>query len=178
MGGMIATVQQARHRSFDALAVLGHGGDGLPQFISAADRPIGDALHDLLPALAWAHVATPPGGDRRLPSNSFFLADVPTAIRDAFVAQQCELLHSCGMASLIPGSTDAEKAVIDVPVFLGFGDRDLTNDYIGSLARYRSATDATLFVLPDSAHCHNQAVTRALLWDRIIGWISSVALLE
>ena len=62
----------------------------------------------------------------------------------------------------------------DVPLFLGFGDRDLTDDYVGSLARYRSATDATLFVLGDSAHCHNQAVTRTLLWDRIIRWISSI----
>jgi hypothetical protein len=41
MGGMIATVQQARHRSLDALAVLGHGGDGLPQFISGANPPTG-----------------------------------------------------------------------------------------------------------------------------------------
>jgi hypothetical protein len=80
------------------------------------------------------------------------------------------------MASLIPGSTDAEKAAIDVPVFLGFGDHDLTADYVGSLSRYRSATDATLFVLSDSAHCHNQAVTRTVLWDRIVGWITCIDL--
>jgi pimeloyl-ACP methyl ester carboxylesterase len=174
MGGMIATVQQARHRSFDALAVLGHGGDGLPQFISDTSRPTGDALHDRLPALARAHADSPPPGDRRLPPNSFFLPDVPPAVREAFLEQQSELLPSCGMASLIPKSTDAEKAAIDVPLFLGFGDHDLTDDYAGNLARYRSTTDATLFVLSGSAHCHNQAVTRTLLWDRIIRWISSI----
>jgi pimeloyl-ACP methyl ester carboxylesterase len=176
MGGMVATVQQARHRSFDALAVLGHGGDGLPQFISDADRPTGDALHDLLPVLARTHTTTPPAPNRRLPPDSFFLPNVPPSVRDAFMAQQGELLHSCGMASLIPGSTDAEKAAIDVPVFLGFGDHDLTADYVGSLSRYRSATDATLFVLNESAHCHNQAVTRTALWDRIVGWITCIGL--
>jgi pimeloyl-ACP methyl ester carboxylesterase len=103
MGGMIATVQQSRHRSFDALAVLGHGGDGLPQFIDGASRPTGDALHDRLPELARAHAASPPADGRRLPPNSFFLPDVPRAVRDAFLGQQSELLPSCGLASLIPG---------------------------------------------------------------------------
>jgi pimeloyl-ACP methyl ester carboxylesterase len=174
MGGMIATVQQARHRSFHALAVLGHGGDGLPQFIDGTSRPAGDALHDLLPELARARAASPPADGRRLPPNSFFLPDVPRAVRDAFLGQQGDLLSSCGLASLIPGSVDAEKAAVDVPLFLGFGDHDLTDDYPGSLARYRSVADATLFVLRGSAHCHNQAVTRTLLWDRIISWISSL----
>jgi pimeloyl-ACP methyl ester carboxylesterase len=174
MGGMVATVQQARHRSFDAVAVLGHGGNGLPQFISDADRPTGDALHDHLPALARTHTTTPPARVQRLPPDSFFLPNVPPAVREAFTAQQGELLHSCGMASLIPGSTDAEKAGIDVPVFLGFGDHDLTADYLGCLSRYRSATDATLFVLNDSAHCHNQAVTRTVLWNRIVSWITAL----
>jgi hypothetical protein len=174
MGGMIAAVQQARHRSFDALAVLGHGGDGLPQFISDTSRPTGDALHDRLPALARAHADSLPPGDRRLPPNSFFLPDVPPAVREAFLEQQSELLPGCGMASLIPKSTDAEKAAGYVPLFLGFGDHDLTDDYAGNLARYRSTTDATLFALSGSAHCHNQAVTRTLLWDRIIRWISSI----
>lgn len=74
---------------------------------------------------------------------------------------------------MIPGATDTEKASIDVPLFLAFGEYDLTGDYLESLARYRSVTDATLFVLRDSAHCHNQAVTRTLLWDRLVGWILS-----
>ncbi|MDT3440204.1 alpha/beta fold hydrolase [Pseudofrankia sp. BMG5.37] len=176
MGGMLATVQQARHRCFDALVGLGHGGDGLPQFISDADRPAGDALHDHLRALARAHAERPPGRGRRLPPNSFFLPDVPAPVRAAFVAQQAELLHSCGMASLIPGATDTEKASIDIPLFLAFGDHDLTDDYLGNLARYRSVRDATLFVLRGSAHCHNQAMTRTVLWDRIASWLTSVGI--
>ena len=63
-----------------------------------------------------------------------------------------------------------------MPVFLGFGDHDLTADYVGCLSRYRSATDTTLFVLNDSAHCHNQAVTRTVLWDRVVSWIACAGL--
>jgi len=47
MGGMLSTVQQARHHTFDALIGLGHGGDGLPSFLTTdelalADRPLAD----------------------------------------------------------------------------------------------------------------------------------------
>jgi hypothetical protein len=42
------------------------------------------------------------------------------------------------------------------------------------LARFTRTTDATLFVLRDSAHCHNQATTRALLWDRMDRWVRSI----
>jgi len=31
-----------------------------------------------------------------------------------------------------------------------------------------------LTVLPDSAHCHNFAGTRALLWDRLADWTDGV----
>jgi alpha-beta hydrolase superfamily lysophospholipase len=185
MGGMIATVQQARHRSFDALVVLGHGGEGLPRFVpdipastwtgKGAGPPAGDEVHGRLAELARTRAANPPAAPRKLPPNSFFLPDVPSDVRRAFVAQQADLLPSCGLASLIPGSTDADKAAVDVPVFLGFGDHDLTGDYVGSLARYRAARDATLYVLPGSAHCQNQAATATRLWDRIAAWMSSVA---
>jgi hypothetical protein len=76
---------------------------------------------------------------------------------------------------MIPGSTDAEKAAVDVPLFLAYGDGDLTRNFTGAFARYGRVTDATLFVLENSAHCHNQATTRAALWDRMDRWVSSLA---
>lgn len=77
MGGMLATVLQAHHRSFDALAVLGHGGEGLPQFISDLDRPTGEALHDHLPALARAHIAPPARWRSEIASQLVFPARRP-----------------------------------------------------------------------------------------------------
>jgi pimeloyl-ACP methyl ester carboxylesterase len=176
MGGMIVGVQQARHATFDAVAVLGHGGDGLPDVLTPHELALDvERPYPLVEADITALARTRFGSDstvegRRAVPGSFMLADVPDAVRRAFVAQQVPLAFACGLTSMIPGATDEAKAAISVPVFLAFGDHDLTANYFGSLARYRAGTDATLFVLPGSAHCHNQATTRTLLWDRFAAW--------
>jgi hypothetical protein len=41
-------------------------------------------------------------------------------------------------------------------------------------AAFHSCRDLTLFLLPRSAHMHNFAPTRALLWDRLERWIASL----
>jgi pimeloyl-ACP methyl ester carboxylesterase len=190
MGGMIAVVQQARHSNFDALAVLGHGGDGLPTLLTEAERAIVNGPFETLegriadlarersrlerarpqsarPQSARAGSASRP---RPLPPGSFFASDVPRSVRDAFVAQQTELLHTCGLMSMIPGATDRDKAVIGVPVLLAFGDQDLTGDYRSGLSRYSSVRDATLVTVTPSGHCHNQSSSRTGLWDRLERW--------
>jgi alpha-beta hydrolase superfamily lysophospholipase len=180
MGGMLSTVQQARHRTFDALIGLGHGGDGLPGFLTPdelalADRPLADTAASIAEC-ARVRFATPTAIDnRRAEPNSFFAPDVPRAVKAAFSRQRTQLLYTCGLTSMIPGSTDAEKAAVDVPLLLAYGDGDLTHNFTGAFARYANATDATLFVLHDSAHCHNQATTRAVLWDRMARWVRSLA---
>ncbi|HEX4218246.1 MAG TPA: alpha/beta hydrolase [Acidimicrobiales bacterium] len=184
MGGMILTVQQARHSTFDAVAVLGHGGNGLPQFLTEAERhlaehpPILDVDLIDLARTRFTGVRTPPAsppppGSRPAP-GSFLGRDVPPAVRSAYAAQQAEHLFSCGLTSMLPHATDGEKAGITGPVFLGFGDNDLTNDFIGAAAAYTSCPDITLFVLPGSAHCHNQAGSRTVLWDRLAHWAVGV----
>jgi hypothetical protein len=73
---------------------------------------------------------------------------------------------------MIPSSTDREKAVIDVPVFLGFGEHDLTDRYHHAVAAYHGSHDVTLFVTAGVGHCHNQAANRVVLWDRLAAWAS------
>jgi len=180
MGGMLSTVQQARHRTFDALIGLGHGGDGLPSFLTPdelalANRPLAETA-SMIAECARVRFATPTAIDnKRAEPNSFFAPDVPAAVKAAFADQRVQLLYTCGLTSMIPGSTDVEKAAIDVPLLLAYGDADLTRNFTGAFARYACATDAALFVLHDSAHCHNQATTRAELWDRMDRWVRSVA---
>ena len=113
-------------------------------------------------------------GTSRPEPGSFMARDVPRAVRAAFGAQQTELLYSCGLTSMLPHATDGEKADITVPVFVGFGEFDLTRDFFGSAARYTSTRDLTLFVLPGSAHCHNLACLRTVLWDRLAHWSSGL----
>jgi pimeloyl-ACP methyl ester carboxylesterase len=177
MGGMLVGVQQARHETFDALAVLGHGGNGLPAVINDDEAAIQGPLDDVLPQIIDAARRRFPqsssGEQRRLVPNSFPAEDVPPAVRRAFADQQTSLLYTCGLVSMIPHSTDLEKARITVPVFVAFGDRDLTDAYTSSMARYGSAQEASLFILRGSAHCHNQASTRTELWDRMTTWIDA-----
>jgi hypothetical protein len=70
-------------------------------------------------------------------------------------------------------ATEAAKAV-DVPVFLGLGERDTAPRPYDEPRYYPASADITLFLLPRSAHCHNFASTRTRLWDRLAAWIPSV----
>jgi hypothetical protein len=179
MGGMLVDVAQARHRPFDAIVGMGHSGDGLPDHLHAAElalagRPLRHVEQHIV-ELARDRFApgapAPPTGAEPL---EFFADDVPAAARRAFGDQQTGLLFSCGLTSMIPGSTDEEKATIDVPVLLALGDRDLVRDLPAAAARYTAADDITLLRLRDTAHCHNQASTRTLLWERVVRWCGSL----
>ena len=64
---------------------------------------------------------------------------------------------------------------IDVPVFLGFGARDVSPDPSGEPRAYPNSTDITTFVLPDSAHCFNFAETRWRFFDRLADWGHTVS---
>jgi pimeloyl-ACP methyl ester carboxylesterase len=179
MGGMVIVVEQARHDTFDAIVVLGHGADGTWAALTDDERLLMD-LPDAERDRAMVELARvrarglPPETARRAPAGSFFEADVPRAVKRAFGAQRTELLFSCALSTMVPGHTDAEKGSVSVPVLLAFGDHDLTDDFEANAARYRASKDVTLFVLPGSAHCHNQAETRALLWARIAAWIGAL----
>lgn len=196
LGGALLICQQARHRSFDGIAVLGFS-----------------AVH--------AHPATPPGGspvvvawyprDARLsecrePLNAAALAAVQGAPDHAAweavawgfhyddvpieVVEQ-DLAHYEGIArgsdpgtpsppwyarrtpqraarsTLTPGVVASEAAAITVPVLCAMGVRDLVPDPRGEARAYASARSVDLFVCPRMGHVHNMAGTRALLWERI-----------
>ena len=64
-------------------------------------------------------------------------------------------------------------AKLECRAFLGFGDHDIPPTPHDDVAFYPASNDVTLYVLRDSAHCHNFASTRAQLWDRIALWASS-----
>jgi pimeloyl-ACP methyl ester carboxylesterase len=175
MGGMVIAVEQAEHGTFDGIVVLGHSGDGTWEALTDDERLLMDEPREgREPAMVeLARVRArglPPETARRAAPGSFFNADVPRAVKGAFGAQGTELLYSCALSTMVPGHTDTEKAAVDVPVFLAFGDHDLTDDYEGNAARYESSPEVTLFVLRGSAHCHNQATTREELWERVARW--------
>lgn len=178
MGGMLVDVLQGVHRPFDAVIGLGQSGLGLPQFLNArqiaASSVVAERRADVVIALAREMFADPERERSGGVPGRFFAADVPTEVRVAFAQQQTTLLYACGLAAMIPGFTRSEKAAIEVPVFLGLGDEDLVVDGLGSAAFYTGTTDLTVFTLIDSGHCHNQASSRAILWNRLDRWIRSI----
>jgi len=181
MGGMLTDVQQARHGSFDAVVGAGHSSDGgflrvraAAPVIALADPATNGARIAELARARFAPGAPPPPAPADGPPLQFFTPDVPEAVRRAFAEAGTGLLFTCGLASMIPASTDEEKAAIRTPVLLALGDRDLVRDLPGAAARYRAADDVTLVRLRDTAHCHNQAASRTVLWDRIVRWCDAV----
>jgi pimeloyl-ACP methyl ester carboxylesterase len=75
---------------------------------------------------------------------------------------------------VLPGAAAGEAARIDVPVLLATGERDLCRPPAEELATFKAATDISVFVLPEAAHMHNFAATRALLWERLDEFVTHV----
>ena len=72
----------------------------------------------------------------------------------------------CAVAMNSPGYFTPEASMIDVPVFIGVGERDVSpNPWIEPSA-YWNSKDVSLYVVPHMAHMHNFASTRQLLWQR------------
>ncbi len=171
-GALISALIQDAHRSFDAMALLGFWGKGMPSHAPIVPPELVDdpmALEAALPDVARARFSAPRDRGVNLVGGEL-PPDVATALRGA----RADLFRSVGIASMIPGVCRAELARLDVPVFVGVGALDITGDPHLIAEDFRSATDFTLFVVPGAGHNHNVAGSRHLLWDRIDRWARSV----
>jgi pimeloyl-ACP methyl ester carboxylesterase len=187
MGGGVTIIMQARHRSFDAIGVLGYSAihTVLPQR-SEADVARGIAAYDfdretpaasLSMAKASAQVA-----DFRYP---FHWEDVPAEIVAADMDAGFPARHTatpfasltipnCALAMMSPGYVREDAAAIDVPVLLGYGERDTSRNPHDEPTAYPGSNDITLLVVPRMAHMHNFASTRGHLWDRLSSWADAL----
>jgi hypothetical protein len=112
----------------------------------------------------------------------FYHPSIPRDVIAADRAQAVKLfawaLGPQGNMSVIdPEISDAVRS-IDVPLFLAFGETDMSPDPYLEPTAYRRCTDLTLFVLQEAAHCHNLANTRERLFDRLASWVGSVKTVE
>jgi hypothetical protein len=80
----------------------------------------------------------------------------------------------CVVAMMSRGYVAEEAASVDVPVFLGFGERDVSEAPHNEPTMFPRATDITVFVVPQMAHMHNFASTRRLLWERSLDWVDAI----
>ena len=179
MGGYVLMLQQAAFRSYTAVAILGTtNGPVAPlqlpaDFVAAAATPEGRA------ALVEQTVAAMPepylAGSREPMLSWFHLGDVPPPVVDADTASTLTVVpRRCGAEATVPGITAAAAAAIDVPVFLGYGDVDVSGEPRAESSFFTASRDITTFVLAGSGHCHNMASTRGVLWDRLARWSDTV----
>ena len=64
--------------------------------------------------------------------------------------------------------------MIDVPILIAVGERDLTADPRAEPTAYPSSPDITVAIFPRMAHMHNFAGTRVQLWSRLCAWVDSI----
>ncbi|MFO0691719.1 MAG: alpha/beta hydrolase [Myxococcota bacterium] len=180
MGGYHAVVQQAAVQTYDALVVLGTtlgvvGIVPLPDEIVDAARSGPEARAGLIDAMSERFPEPYTSGDRSMLIEAFHAADVPEAVLAADGEQTTTVVPRRASAeSLVPWFASEAAAAVDVPVFLGYGEIDVSLDPHAEPAYFSGSDDVTLFVLRGSAHCHNMASTRHVLWERLEQWIGSV----
>jgi hypothetical protein len=178
MGGLVVAHQQWRHRSYDAIVLLGFGGAGLPDFLTPAEVARSgdyDLLESDLAALVHERfgAALVPGSTT---SSDFLNPGVTTpGARELLGGTSSSLLALCGLASMIPGSSDLALATIDVPVFLGVGEFDIAGDIADIEASFSAAPKVSTFVLAGAGHNHSISDNRLLLWDAIGDWVGETA---
>jgi pimeloyl-ACP methyl ester carboxylesterase len=176
-GALLTVVQQARSRSYDALVLLGFRGAGLIEFLTEGERRYVDdpaGLRAALAALVEERFGDPLPTGTSSGSSLLIHGEPPPAAMAALREAASPLLGLVGLTSLVPGSTREELETIDVPVFLGVGEYDITGRAQGIPGELPASRDITVFVLPDAGHNHNVADTRTALWRRTARWIEAL----
>jgi pimeloyl-ACP methyl ester carboxylesterase len=178
LGACLTAVTQARHRCYDAVALLGftHGNkDRAVSAVGGESAADDDALRKTATEQAkaffgdtWDDVY---GSLPREPNHVWLhRPDVPADVIAADDAAAAAWPRQSYVEALLAGYSAHFAAEVDCNVFIAFGDHDVPPEPHADVAYYPRSRDVTLFVLPDSAHCHNFASTRTQLWDRIGVW--------
>lgn len=183
MGAGLVTIQQAEYHDFDAVVLLGRaiGGThipappdapGEPQRWLEARRQLDEVARESKLVEGYCIQKHRTEWQRYL----FYWDDVPEEVVafDEGLATTFPLEVARNLGG-VHGPNARAAAVIDVPIFLGFGQRDVSRDPLLEVSSYRAATNVHLMIVPASAHCHNLASQRIYLWDRIAGWLHLLA---
>ena len=179
LGGYLTITQQALFPSYVGLAILGCTNQHVaplnldPAFIARAATADGRAVlaQEILSALPDAYF----DGPREHLQSWFHLDDVPADVVEADCVTAKSVVPRIFGTAMIPGVVAEHAALIDVPVFLGYGVVDVSPNPRAEAALYCSSPDITTLVLADSAHCHNMASSRLQLWQRLLDWAEVVS---
>jgi pimeloyl-ACP methyl ester carboxylesterase len=176
-GALLVACQQARHRSYDALALLGFSGSGLPGVLNDeelryAGRP--EALAHDVARLARARFGDPLPQWSNSSAGEFDPDAVTSEVDVALAGASSRLLALVGMTAIVPGSIQPELDELSVPIFAALGEHDLAGTLDALPHQLPACGDLTLFLLAGAGHNHNVAPNRQALWRRATRWAHSV----
>jgi pimeloyl-ACP methyl ester carboxylesterase len=168
LGGQILATAQANHGPFGRVALLGSSFLGNAEVGLEGSREQAVAVMQAMSGDSWesGYLQVP----RILLREQFHAPDVPEAVLRAEEPGQTVLPREASIAAIAPALLGPVTAAVRVPVFLAYADRDMSPDPRAEAANFTGSRDVTLFLLPGSAHCHNAAGTRLVLWDRLLAW--------
>jgi pimeloyl-ACP methyl ester carboxylesterase len=175
MGAMLTIIQQALAHQHDGLLLMGFANRGLISHLpEPAHRLAGkpEAVKAEIEAVARQIYAEPFQRIQPSPAASeiFQGATADRAGVQAIKPTRDNLLVIGGLQSMIPGSIKPDLESVDVPVFLGLGDRDIAGPTHEIPASFPNSPDITLTVLPETGHCQFIFPSRSALFQRIGEW--------
>lgn len=163
MGAMQTVIQQAAHRTYQAIMFMGYTTQGVHFYhgttrVRAADYVPGDDGTD--------YSTNAREGQR----YNFYWSDVPQDVIRYDDTTSAETPTRIGYDSIRGDIIKPDAALIDVPVFFGNSERDVSPDPHGEARFFPRCDDFTLYLLPKAAHCQTFAGTRQRFWNRMHAW--------
>jgi pimeloyl-ACP methyl ester carboxylesterase len=177
MGGMMTVLLQHAARPHAALALLGFTTRGLPQYLPPAVRDLPrDAQRAQLVEFARRMFPQP----YPIIKSSGNGAEVygsrhaePAGIAALKSATDC-LLPVPAFMSMLPGNVAPEAAAIDVPVYLGVGEHDMTGPPQEIPAAFPASPAVTLEIYPGTGHSHFLFPARRQLFEQLGRWCAAL----
>ena len=177
MGSMLMTRMQSRHRPFDAIVLLGYSGEGLPDHVPAAALELVDdvdGFESALPDLTRERFGAPLRRSSG-PASDFLAPDASPEARRVIESASTDLLTMSALAAMTPHSANDAVEAIDVPVFLGVGERDIAGPPTTLVERLVAAPRVEAYVLSGAGHNQSISPRRAELWDAVGRFVSATA---
>ncbi|HXA33237.1 MAG TPA: alpha/beta hydrolase [Acidimicrobiales bacterium] len=176
-GACLVACQQAWHRSFGALALLGFSNSGLPFVLTedeaaCTDRP--EALVAALPDLVRARFGGPLPEGTSADSDMLLVGAHSSEAKAAAARASSRLLGLVGLTCLVPGSIKPQLDQVDVPTFVAVGEHDIAGPTSALPGQLPACHDLTLVTLPGVGHNHNVTDSRLELWDRLVRWVTAL----
>lgn len=177
IGALMLSLQQAKHRQFDALALLGFSQIGMPQALPTEARFLLDdpAARNKVETIArmvhqapWFELPTGQG------AGEVYGGRADPAARTSLKACTTRLLATASLAVLVPGLYRSECERVQLPLFSAFGDKDICGGRDDILASFPNVAQHQIQSLAETGHTHFIFATAPVLFGALMAWGQTV----